>query len=224
MIHKSSLRYTLFNQLRKSIKLNVFCRQWVKCNPDNDTIPMNIFPKEVVTVGKFSYGELNIITFNNKTKLKIGNFVSIASNVSFLLDVEHRTDTISTYPFKAKMLNTCVSEGYSKGDIIVEDDVWIGYGATIMSGVHICQGAVIAAGAVVTKDVPAYAIVGGVPAKLIKYRFDEELINECKKIDYTKLRKDIVSNNLMDIYSGLNNNNARRLTAILEKDEPKIDI
>ena len=63
------------------------------------------------------------------------------------------------------------TEAFGKGDIIVEDDVWIGYGAVIMSGVTIKQGAVIAAGSVVVKDVPAYSIVGGAPAKIIKYRF-----------------------------------------------------
>ena len=64
------------------------------------------------------------------------------------------------------MVNSVISDAISKGDIIIADDVWIGYGATIMSGVHIGQGAVIAAGAGGTKDVPPYAIVGGVPAKL----------------------------------------------------------
>lgn len=66
-------------------------------------------------------------------------------------------------------------EATSKGDIVVKDDVWIGYGSIILSGVHIGQGAVIAAGSVVSHDVPPYAIVGGVPARLIKYRFSEEM-------------------------------------------------
>ena len=100
----------------------------------------------------------------------IGNYISIAQNVHFLLDVEHFANHISTYPFKVKLLHSQKSESFSKGDIIIDDDVWIGYGATILSGVRIGQGAVVATGAVVTSDVPPYAIVGGVPAKVIKYR------------------------------------------------------
>ena len=94
-------------------------------------------------------------------------------------------------------------EGTSKGDIIVADDVWIGYRATILSGVHIGQGAVIAAGAVVTKDVPPYAIVGGVPARVIKYRFPEEMVGELMRIDYSKLTEEMVREHIEDLYSAL---------------------
>ena len=66
-----------------------------------------------------------------------------------------------------------IDEATSKGDIIVQDDVWIGYGATILSGLTIGQGAVIAAGSVVTKDVTPYSVVAGVPARVIKYHFGE---------------------------------------------------
>lgn len=90
---------------------------------------------------------------------------------------------VSTYPFKRKLFHGG-EEAVSKGDIIVGDDVWVGYGATILSGVHIGQGAVIAAGAVVNKDVPPYAIVGGIPAKVIKYRFSESV---CKKTGENRL-------------------------------------
>ena len=95
------------------------------------------------------------------------------------------------------------SEAMSKGDITVDNDVWIGYGATIMSGVHIGQGAIVAAGAVVTKDVLPYAIVGGVPAKVIKYRFEPELIKELLKIDYSKLTKEKVEKHIDDLYAEL---------------------
>ena len=94
-------------------------------------------------------------------------------------------------------------EAISKGDIIVDDDVWIGYGATILSGVHIGQGAVIAAGAVVTKDVPPYAIVGGVPAKVIKYRFSPEIIQQLMKLDYSKLTEDMIRERIDDLYTSL---------------------
>lgn len=169
--YKSIIKSTLIGQLILKIKLNYFRRKWIRNNKHNDTIPMDVFCPDSVTVGNYSYGELNVVSFNSKTKLSIGNFVSIAQNVSFLLDVEHYIDHCSTYPFKVKMLNEIQCESFSKGDIVVEDDVWIGYGATIMSGAHIGKGAIVAAGAIVTKNVPVYAIVGGIPAKVIKYCF-----------------------------------------------------
>lgn len=194
------LDYTIIKDLFRQCKLNHFKRMWKKKHADIDgTIPMNIFPASAVSVGKCTYGELNIVDFNNNSHLSIGCYCSLAQNVTFLLDVEHNVDTISSYPFKAKVLRTG-DEATSKGDIIVDDDVWIGYRATILSGVHIGQGAVVAAGAVVTKDVPPYAIVGGVPAKVIKYRFEPEMIEELLKVDYNKLTKEMVQEHIEDLY------------------------
>ena len=126
----------------------------------------------------------------------------VAQEVMFVLDADHYVDTISTFPFKVKIMGLPI-EGISKGDIIVEDDVWIGYRSTILSGVRIGQGAVVAAGAVVTKDVPPYAIVGGVPAKVLKYRFNDELIEELKKVDFSKLSKEDVEKNINNLYKKL---------------------
>lgn len=200
---KSILKYTLLNDLRKHIKLNAFRRRWVCQHPESELIPMNCFPNGVVEVGRYSYGELKVITFDSKTKLKIGSFVSIAQQVTFLLDVEHYIHHLSTFPWKVKMLGESTPETFSKGDIVIDDDVWIGYGATIMSGVHVAQGAVIAAGAVVTKDVPAYAIAGGVPAKIIRFRFEDEYINELLKMNFNKINEEMVRDNLIDLYSDL---------------------
>ncbi len=83
---------------------------------------------------------------------------------------------------------------------MVDDDVWIGYGATILSGVHIGQGAIVGANALVTKDIPPYAIAGGTPAKLIKYRFEERIINELLKVDFDSLTDDMIIDNIDDLY------------------------
>lgn len=195
---------TLLKKIIKECKDNRFKRMWKKKNSKNGTIAMERFNEDAVHVGDYSYGELNIVSFNNQTKLYIGRFVSIAQNVVFLLDVEHNINTISTYPFKAKLFDG-EDEATSKGDIIIDDDVWIGYGATVMSGIHIGQGAIIAAGAIVTKDVPPYAIVGGVPAKVIKYRFSLDIINELLKVDYSKLTDDMVKEHIDDLYNELTN-------------------
>lgn len=182
--------------------LIVLRRKWRKNNPHNSTSLENPFNINKVFVGKETYGGLTVDNYGKDRKLYIGNYCSIATNVMFILDADHYTDHISTFPFKAKILNSGL-EGVSKGDIVVDDDVWIGYGATILSGVHIGQGAIIAAGAVVTKDVPPYAIMGGVPAKVIKYRFDNSLVKELLQIDYCKLTKDMIMEHANDLYEEL---------------------
>ena len=107
-------------------------------------------------------------------KLYIGNYVCIGAESIILMggNSTHRNDWFSNYPFMDKIV-----EAYQgKGDTIIEDAVWIGMRAMVMPGVRLGEGAVIAAGSVVTKDVPPYAIVGGNLAKIIKYRFQEQTI------------------------------------------------
>ena len=207
---------SIFGNIKRLLQINAFKRKWKKYNKHNETIPQNIFPIDCVNVGDYTYGELNIITFSNRCKLYLGRYISIASKVTFLLDTEHYVNHISTYPFKVKILKLSNPESFGKGNIVVDDDVWIGYGATIMSGVHIGQGAVVAAGAVVTKDVPPYAIVGGIPAKVIKYRFEQEMIDELVKIDYSKLTKLEVEQYIDVLYEELIEK--RQLKWIINKD------
>lgn len=177
----------MMQSFRQSISLQRARRKWRKRNAHNDTRMVNYFYQDCVSVGKATYGPLEVLTCNQKQHLRIGHFCSVAQGVTFVLSADHDVKRISTFPFKAQCFKTVRVEGISKGDIQVDDDVWIGYGATILSGIHIGQGAVIAAGSVVTKDVPPYAIAGGVPAKVISYRFSEDLIAELLKIDYSRL-------------------------------------
>ncbi len=145
----------------------------------------------LITVGKNTYGEINASVFGNPDeKLVIGNYCSIAGEVLFILGGNHNYKRFSTYPFKVMMLGE-QHDSMSHGPIIVGDDVWIGQRATILSGVKIGKGAVVAAGALVTSDVPPYSIVGGVPAKIIKYRFENEVIEKLNKLCFDKLKPDI---------------------------------
>lgn len=200
---KSYLKKTILFDLYNFYKLHKFKNRWLLNNSENKTTVNNIFDPSLVDVGKDTYGELNIITFSNQTRLHIGRFVSIAQEVAFILDAEHYTNHISTYPFKVKYLNIEEAESFSKGDIYVGDDVWIGYRSIIMSGVHIGQGAVIAAGSIVTKDVPPYAIVGGSPAKIIKYRFNQDICDILEKVDFNKFDKKIITDNLGLLYTDI---------------------
>ena len=127
----------------------------------------------------------------NQDRLIIGKFCSIACGANFLFNsANHALRSLSNYTFPLFFeewgLNkkNVASAWDNKGDIIIGNDVWIGYEAVIMAGVHIGDGAVIAARAVVTKDVPPYTIVGGTPARKIRMRFEEETIAKLQQIQW----------------------------------------
>jgi len=126
----------------------------------------------------------------NNDRLIIGKFCSIACGAKFLFNgANHRLGSLSTYPFPVFAagwdLPVPVTDAWdNKGDIVVGNDVWIGFEAVIMAGVTIGDGAIIGSRAVVTKDVEPYAIVGGVPARLIRKRFPEEQIQKLLKLKW----------------------------------------
>lgn len=187
---------SLFRKLSDIIKLRRHRIQWRKRNSHNQTNASTFFPLKKVIVGKYTYGELHIQCYGeNNEALEIGNYVSIARDVWFVLGGNHHYQRFTNYIFQYMFVSTDIIESYSKGKITVKDDVWIGMQALILSGVTIGQGAVVAARAVVTKDVPPYAIVAGNPAKIIKYRFDEETINKLIRIDFSKLNPSLVLKN-----------------------------
>lgn len=177
-------------------------RKWRKENTHNFTTIAFEVDFHKVIVGNESYGELTIYNNGTDSVVKIGNYCSIGPNTVFLVGAEHEMDHISTYPFKTMIFNEG-TETMSKGDIVIDDDVWIGYGAIILSGVHVGQGAVIAAGSVVSKDVPPYAVIAGNPSRIIKYRFSSELIEQLMQIDYGKLRREDIVKHKKELCSKL---------------------
>ncbi len=137
-------------------------------------------------------------------KLIIGKFCMIASDVTFIMNgANHLSDAISTFPFAIfgeDWSNAMEGKEYpSKGDTIIGNDVWIGYGATIMPGVTIGDGAIIATKSVVTKDVEPYAIVGGNPAKEIKKRFSEVEIIHLLEIQWWDWSIEKITENVQNL-------------------------
>ena len=145
----------------------------------------------------------------NKDKLKIGKFCSIACGAKFLFtSANHTMKSLSTYPFPIffeewELDGKDIRDAWdNKGDIIIGNDVWIGYEAVVLSGVTIGNGAIIGTRALVTKDVPPYTIVGGVPAKPIRKRFDEETIQKLEEIRWWNWEEDRIKRNIQAIQSG----------------------
>lgn len=139
-------------------------------------------------VGRYSYGVPKIRDYGEFGALKIGAFCSFAPDVFILIGGNHRINWVSTYPFTAadKKWDYYPNKSFSfgKGDIIIGNDVWMGTNATILSGITIGDGAVIGAFAVVTKNVPPYAVAVGNPAEVKKYRFSEDIIKELLEIKW----------------------------------------
>ena len=149
-------------------------------------------PREYVSkTSRFSYGAPKILDNDTGATLRGGSFCSIAEGVKIYLGGHHQTVFASTYPFGKINQHVFGYGGYdvnpNRGDIHIGSDVWIGEDAKIMPNVKIGHGAVIGCGAIVTKDVKPYSIVAGNPAKFIKYRFSEEVINELLDIAWWDL-------------------------------------
>jgi len=186
--------------LLKTIKVFYYREKWRLHNKNNYTciandINDNIFPIDKVHVGRFTYGKLLVHSYSlQDSNLNIGSFCSIANGVNFILGGEHNYKRILSYPINVYFLNK--TDSITKGDINIEDDVWIGANSIILSGVKLSRGTIVGAGSVVTKSTEPYSIVGGNPARLIKYRFASEFINELCKIKVNKIDETFIINNI----------------------------
>lgn len=145
----------------------------------------------------------------NGDRLKIGKFCSIACGAKFLFtSANHTMRSLSTYPFPIFFeewdlsVNQITDAWDNKGDIVIGNDVWIGFEAVIMSGVTIGDGAIVGARAVVTKDVPPYTIVGGVPVKEIRKRFSDERISELLNLKWWDWPEEKIQKNICAIQTG----------------------
>lgn len=159
-------------------------------------------------VGRFTYGTENISVsqWGEGSELKIGSFCSIASNINVFLGGNHKSNWISTYPFGVLHRDQlgCTEQkarSYSNGDVVIGNDVWIAAGVSIMSGITIGDGAVVAAFSHVVKDVEPYSLVGGNPARHIKYRFSSDIIQRLMQLRWWELPVEAIKNISEDLTS-----------------------
>ena len=147
--------------------------------------------------GTYFDRNVNIISWSDDYKVVLGKYNSIGRDCNFFLHANHRPDWVTTSsqlwgPVTPEISQLHMTMGHPscKGDIVVENDVWIGAKSTIMSGVKIQNGSIVGANSVVTKDVPPYSIVVGNPAKVVKYRFTERQIESLLKIKWWEWTED----------------------------------
>jgi len=167
----------------------------------NDVIKTGVIGESHISVGRFNYGfeNLTIRQWNEGAALKIGTFCSLANNINIFLGGNHRTDWITTFPFGhiyQDELGGSAILGHpsTKGDVVTGNDVWIGSSVTIMSGIHIGDGAVLSANACVVKDVAPYHIVGGNPAKSLKQRFEDDIVELLLRLKWWDLPLEDIKN------------------------------
>ncbi|MFC7933546.1 CatB-related O-acetyltransferase [Streptomyces cinereoruber] len=172
-----------------------------------------------ITVGAYTYYDdpdgatefelRNVLYAYGPERLVIGRYCALATGIRFLMaGAEHPMTGVSTYPFTmfggrwAEETLDVVTAMPSRGDTVVGNDVWFGYGATVMPGVRIGDGAIVAAGAVVTADVPPYTIVGGNPARPIRQRFDDADIHRLRRAAWWDWPSDLVTEHARTIMAG----------------------
>jgi len=159
--------------------------------------------KGTVSIGEYTYGIPTVLSFRRDDRVKIGKFCSIADDVVIIVSGEHRYDRVATFPLRSRFVENVEADTFSRGPVIIGNDVWIGSRAIILSGVKIDDGAVIGAGAVVTNDVPPYAIVAGVPAKVLRFRFTREQITKLLEIAWWNWGLEKIIRNMNYFYGDL---------------------
>jgi acetyltransferase-like isoleucine patch superfamily enzyme len=171
-------------------------RRWVRRLLGYSTVD----PRVTVGLGTYGVGEKTVLLFRDDDRVDIGKYCSVAFGVTIVASGEHNYCGAANFPLAAVLKGDVDRDTFSKGPVRVGNDVWIGANATILSGVTIGDGAVVAAGSVVTKSVPPYAIVGGAPAKIIKYRFPIETIERLLRLGWWNWHPEKINQNMSLFY------------------------
>ena len=211
-------RKELWLDLKIKIDFISFQKEWRAKNEHNGTVAGCKFDINKVQVGNGTYGTLNIHGWDNpQERIDIGSFCSIAEDVNFILGGMHPINRITTYPYKQHIYgyNDTPPTG-TKGPIVVEDDVWICYGVTVLSGVTIGKGSVIGAKSVITKDIPPYSIV--INGEVKKQRFNDNIVRKIKDIDLIKLQN-LEDKEVIDLLfeTDINDENVDYIVSKIEK-------
>ena len=158
----------------------------------------------IAEVGDYFYGTPSVWHWGEGAKLKIGKFCSFSWDINIFLGGEHRTDWITTYPFPSFFTEALKIKGTptTKGNVIIGNDVWVGYGATILSGVKIGDGAVIGANTVVAKSIPPYSIAVGNPSNVTRKRFSDGQIEKLLVIKWWNWENEKIEENIPLLLSG----------------------
>tara|TARA_A100001011_G_C13879769_1_gene662464 strand:- start:28 stop:585 length:558 start_codon:yes stop_codon:yes gene_type:complete len=164
--------------------------------------------KNYLSIGDYTYGldRSSLIGLDISSKLKIGKFCSFGPEVKIFLNSDHPTNLPSTFPLKTLLLQKSPwpnQDVISKGDVSIGSDVWVGARSMIMSGINIGHGAIVAAGSIVTKDVGPYEMVGGVPAKTIKFRFTKKQIQAMLRIQWWNWSDNKIKEEISLFYSDI---------------------
>jgi acetyltransferase-like isoleucine patch superfamily enzyme len=160
-----------------------------------------------ITVGEYTYFDqrISLAIFTPNDRIEIGKFCSLAKNVVIFAGGNHIMTRTTTFPFKWLSATSKPEERYTdaanKGATVIGHDVWVGYGATITSGVKIGNGAVVGAQSVVAKDVPAYSVVVGNPAQIVRYRFKPETIERLLDLCWWDWEESKIAANLDLLYT-----------------------
>lgn len=190
----------------------------------NPTIDQFVFlSNKNVYIGKYTYGfeSTKIYTWGEDIDIRIGRFTSIGAGLKLFCGGNHSTSFVSSYPFGSiynnrLKINTNKQIVFSNGNICIGNDVWLGRDVTIMSGITIGDGSVIAANSHIVKDIEPYSIYGGNPAKLIRYRFSEEIIDMLLKLQWWNYEDSIIEKIYPILLEKPNENTFNDIIEILE--------
>lgn len=154
-----------------------------------DIIVTNTTPLMRISIGDYSYGNVELLAYSSYCEIEIGRYTSI-SEIKIIVGGNHHTD-ITTYPFKVRFKELKVEEdNVLPRPVKIGNDVWIGYGTILLDGANIGNGAVIGAGSIIRGNIPPYSIVIGNPATVVKYRFNREEIQQLLDSEWWQLSKD----------------------------------
>jgi acetyltransferase-like isoleucine patch superfamily enzyme len=154
-----------------------------------------------MSYGDYTYGRCNVLDWGDPYTLNVGKFCSLAANITVYTSGNHRSNWVTTYPFGHHLTDifhrklgesACVSNG----NVNIGNDVWIGNNVTIMSGITVGDGSIIAANSHVVKNIEPYSIVGGNPARLIRYRFSHEQISKLLEIQWWNWSVEKINQNM----------------------------